>query len=1629
MTPGKAAGSSVAVHGVVISAKASQGMAHPQPVQTPDEEEIPFDESSDSDTSMSTTSDDDEGHIEVQDRLARAARGAVSGARMIYNASSVIDVEESRKRKQSSDAEFGIPRLSESAKKVKLDGDGPVNPTSESFLLSDRSLQLPGEIWQHIFTFAPPRTLGNLLQVNKLFSYYLDPSFALPSHPPLPSPLSQSSVAALQPDVVWQVSRRRYWLKLPTPLKDKSELDMWRLACMRKCQFCGKLAPKNTLTTQDKLNSSPGARGVNVIWPFAVRSCGSCLLANTTKEIDLLLSSSVPSVVLPALPFALITNDTRVISSTALENGQVPGGVQFKKVFLSKHVVEMREEFSSVTNLGTGTAEEWLKGLEDRGKGHRLDAARWERWDFAGGVLQMRALRFPGEVSDANSLGRSPANGISKAISSRAASEDPTADDAQALASYVPTLGGASLESQVQPIIPLSIDNHELLSRSQPSHPLQQTHQPRMRTREEVLEMKAARRVEIERRAMLLDPPLSPSVLAHIPSFQAALQLIHPLDDNAWDVLKPRLLAQRADAVQRESRDQETAARSRIVQERSMERRNPEGPSRESKELMDKDWDDAQAPLRAQISMYADETVRNGWDDGHKVGKDNSPRFAAHVLLYVRKRFYTEMVKAAAAARAAGQEPIRDPSGGPFTQKLTLENMKWLFDTKIKPHTEPYRKELFLCNGCEDNLKAYGFEGVIQHYAAKHTTALSLGSIVVHWRSEWPEVPPFHPNPQAKSSQVIPQVATYPQPPGLNQQFGFSPHPPAPFIGGPPNGHGATPYPNQYAPLGHQHHNGAFGPPGMYAQAQGPSYGQPYSQPVLPHGPAYNAPPAETPGTAGPQTGGIPPMPPFCPQQPRGNTFVPTTVHPGYNYSAYMSNGQVGYPAPPNVRYPDKVRVQLEHLAHNSRDVWMATAGVKELPGNIRVYVVLHHLARRYRSQFSESPPLNMFIDGLSNNKEMRPVRNVNGLMCKACHLGLGSSVQVEGERNTFSLPQLVNHFQHKHVELRQTMQAPLLDWTIDMVYVPDLSTLSSLWAMAGIDSHKYALITEAFPQIMFPGSHSAHDVSGDARTIFGTHASNLNPSLHSTLDTLQNFGLPQSAQYTVVDGGPTQDSGADYGLHAPNLHNQPYYSPEPVVHTSRLESVQPPEAYTPPQYASQRSNLIDSARNSPDVWQKASGKMRNRKSAAKDRRVTSGQTGKPRKGNGKGSMDASTKAAAKKVENEEDTLAEAEAQRQEDAIRAMWAADRVETARLASASTAPRATADSDAARKMATLDVQQLVRNRETGFAGKGSALRSPSRRPASPSSPVTQPSVQPHSRLLSPILIQDHEDDLFAGLESHLNQQRATIDYGVSRPNPLGIELNEPRLHYEQAEPYHHGHTEPERAPSRADQRLVYERDRLRSPPRIRYENQLPSGYYRQRSPVSQAMELTYTRVAPRPHLSGPSWDARPAMRSFDDTSKQEFRQGYYRSHHDEGRSRPAPPSLHHADPRADDQISQPILSQDRYAEAYELVLARDSQGEYYIKRPIRQDPERVYARYEDRPVYRESTTYRPHDQNQNQYQQDPLYEPALVHERYRHHEMPLNPESAPRLDPASYEEYDPRFPAAPSSTGPPRQVRYQ
>jgi hypothetical protein len=244
------------------------------------------DEDDESDVSMSADSDsEDEPEAPIQVSMnGNYALGF--NAHLSKGRTGMIDVAEgSKKRKLETDAP-DTPVTSESeiigadaTKRMKLEGlqgDG----TSSADSCKDKSL-LPCEIWHHIFTFTPPRTLGSLLQVNRKFNASLDPSSPFKS---TVTPSLTTSVAKLhEPDAIWQLSRRLYRPAMPAPLVGMSELDMWKLACKTSCQFCNKVGDISDAVLVDQWHSGPGYDGVRPVWPFSVRTCGSCLDKNTIK--------------------------------------------------------------------------------------------------------------------------------------------------------------------------------------------------------------------------------------------------------------------------------------------------------------------------------------------------------------------------------------------------------------------------------------------------------------------------------------------------------------------------------------------------------------------------------------------------------------------------------------------------------------------------------------------------------------------------------------------------------------------------------------------------------------------------------------------------------------------------------------------------------------------------------------------------------------------------------------------------------------------------------------------------------------------------------------------------------------------------------------------------------------------------------------------------------------------------------------------------------------------------------------------------------------------------------------------------------------------------------------------------
>ena len=688
-------------------------------------------------------------------------------------------------------------------------------------------------------------------------------------------------------------------------------------------------------------------------------------------------------------------------------------------------------------------------------------------------------------------------------------------------------------------------------------------------------EAKAFRRAEIERRCAALDPPLTPSLLSHMESFQAAMQITQPMTEQAWQILKPRLLAQLPLA---ERKEKDRIQQDELIAEDYRQQRQQETQLKDTKETCDREWETFQNPVRNRLGALADEVIESRWQGGRSVTKDISPKFAADVLLQVRQRFYAEIAREDEAAAAIG-EPIKtDLIHGPPTRKLILENMKWLFDTKIKPLTDHFQRELFLCNGCDGNFKFYGFEGVIQHYAAKHTTTLSMGNIVVHWRAEWPEHPPFNPNPSVSKAAYykVPTPALSTQTPPLNGQPGpvssgaysqTSEPDPSVYSQRQENFNQPATFAPKYAGSNQERHSNAI-PSQSYPSQNSKSGMNSYSE--APNG--YSNQTTNYNSYALPQPGSVPQLhgatysaqhslAAFGQGQPTSSSqpYFPGPSAHNYGNSQplpYQSNFQNGSLTTNASNAPglvsDLYQRQMDEMARLAKDVFIGIGGVKDLPGSVRIFVVIQLTVARFKLTFPNEPSLSMFIDGLDHNATMRPVRSVNGLGCKTCmQSGTGAKL--------FTLPHLVNHFRTVHVESPQMLgysQAPELDWKTDMIDLPDASIISKLVNAAGMTDSKLSLIASVFPGC-FP--HPLPSLRGKPNTgPLPAFRRELDMADKSLLGSSNKFSSETSAHFEV----PLKD----------RFHGQPYNVPQSA---SQHTSSEPPEPAGDDEYDPHRPALL----------------------------------------------------------------------------------------------------------------------------------------------------------------------------------------------------------------------------------------------------------------------------------------------------------------------------------------------------------------------------------------------------------------------------------------------------------------------
>ncbi|KAK0255669.1 hypothetical protein LTS09_009338 [Friedmanniomyces endolithicus] len=838
--------------------------------------------------------------------------------------------------------------------------------------------RLPTELWQHIFLRLSPATLSRCLRVSKTFQTYLTRTKARPA-----AKKDQKKVRILDSSVIWTEARKNHFMNMPRPLSDHTEWSMLQLIGGSTCQFCRR--PPVLAPATSPFNSGPGPDGVRIIWPFGVRTCGHCWERNTLKDVEILVS---PAAALRfGLAYAFRTPDLHFVPEVQRQQpGGIPSHLRVAKVYYNPHVQGILEEHDEIQGYGDGAAAEWQKGLATKGKDKMTEAARWERWeqqlhnrtDLARVLREYDLASFPRHIEAAQ--GRS----------ARVSNTQPLAH----------TNGTHTLPQPVHGIVP----NGHVTSMQAPYPHSQQLPRP-VRSAHEVEESRAARKADIERRCMELEPPLTPSVLQYIESFQAAMQITTAMNEAQWEMLRLRLLAQREPA---ELLEHQRATQLAALQAAVPSTASEEAFLKPAKEIYDRDYEQAQEPLRKQLGEYATELINGQWHGGQGLDRDTVTSFATRVLLHVHMR-YLEDVAAGALPATGRAKRAFDKQGTPTPEPfLSLDNMKWVHDNKVRIHTDQHRREMFICAGCAEERKPkwFAFEGLIQHYGAKHTTAFSRGNIVVHWQTaDWPIDPPFCTDPALWTKQdrkVVDRKARDKR---------------------------GTPHQSS--------HGGGFTPP----SPDMPLLENPMFIPSTRHPGTSNGFRYVQPGHLAEQV----------------HWAVPTGSQLDHSYQSRA----LSQPAAD----PD---VQLNQLSADAREVWDTLSGVKDFMECIRIHTVLYHVVLRFRKRFMVKPNLDLLTDALATNVLIRPMKNAHGLACKICVAAQtdGSAAHQSYYARTrnvklWNASSLISHFKIMH---QPHEGAGGLDWAEDMIELPETQLVSDLIRVPGMDDEKLALVAAAFP-------------------------------------------------------------------------------------------------------------------------------------------------------------------------------------------------------------------------------------------------------------------------------------------------------------------------------------------------------------------------------------------------------------------------------------------------------------------------------------------------------------------------------------------------------------------------------------
>ena len=523
------------------------------------------------------------------------------------------------------------------------------------------------------------------------------------------------------------------------------------------------------------------------------------------------------------------------------------------------------------------------------------------------------------------------------------------------------------------------------------------------RTASEIDKIRQARRDDIVRRCMALDPPLPQEVLQHIQSFQAAMQITQPMTDGAWERLKPRILAQREHA--------ETLADRRAEQLLALQASTPSALPNQvfsklsAKDLYGKDYERLQVPLRARLAEYAMKRIDSHWNGRRETRHKMGPALAVDVLLHIQQSYMAD--------ERSGSLPVVDQSAldrlayrgaslpAPF---LSLDNMKWVFEHKIRQHIAQQGPTFFICAVCSverptEAVKKYAFEGLIQHYGSVHTDSFRRGTASVQWQtSEWPEEPPFHTDPMS----LLHPTRSRPEDMNTGRQ-------------------GKTP------------------------QASGDAFSQPsQSGHLLSENPYF----ARGAVHAVPHHGGIP--------APQG-----ADAHMA-DAEAATAPAPVG-PMMETILDQENESAAIDYFCAHARSIWDLLEGVdpEKLIECIRVQTSFVHAYNHFFSRFQEMPTLDLVIRAFATRPELRPLKEATGLACSVCVRNGAATdhplyfARIRDVKLWANPAKLLNHFKVNHGAQQTRL--------VDVLELPDTEMMTELLSARGMSDDKLAAVASAF--------------------------------------------------------------------------------------------------------------------------------------------------------------------------------------------------------------------------------------------------------------------------------------------------------------------------------------------------------------------------------------------------------------------------------------------------------------------------------------------------------------------------------------------------------------------------------------